>query len=187
MSDSDEEQQSYEFLGFQDIFNSTFHGVENNILTAFREYAEAQGIDDIANSQEITSLSTISNPSIESFTSELPIYTTRSAPVSPTLNRPRASVRAITASYESLSSASSSQNINYNIQPSKNITTMTLTAPQQCFTRDIRVFNKRVKAVIKNQADLDAAIKSNKSKAEIQHLVNALEVEADELDQIAIK
>ena len=42
MSDSDEEQQSYEFLGFQDIFNSTFHGVENNILTAFREYAEAQ-------------------------------------------------------------------------------------------------------------------------------------------------
>ena len=134
MSESDEEQQPYEFLGFQDIFNSTFHEVEINIQHAFRDYAEAQGINNIANSQEIASLSTISSPRTNSFRSadeisisvnNLPIYAPRSAPVSPSFYSPITSVRAIRASYESLSAASSLQNINYNIQPTKTKANMT--------------------------------------------------------------
>ena len=186
MSESDEDQQPNDFSGFLDIFNSTFHEAENNIQHAFRDYAEAQGLSDLVNSQELVS---VSAEEISTSVNSLPIYTPRSAPVSPTLHRSRINVKALRASYESLAAASSLQNINYNIQPTKikNKANMTLTAQQQCSTRDIRTFNRRVKTIIKDCRDLDAAIKGNKSKAEIQHLVNALEVEEEKLKQIGDK
>ena len=122
MSESDEDQQPNDFTGFLDIFNSTFHGAENNIQHAFRDYAEAQGLSDFVNSQELVS---VSAEEISTSINSLPIYVPRSAPVSPTLHGPRINVKALRASYESLSAASNLQNINYNIQPTKNKANMT--------------------------------------------------------------
>ena len=209
MSDS-EEQEPTDFSGFLDLFNSTFHAAQVNIQSAFRDYAASQGIDETENNQETDILFTplpspigspISSPRTDSFKSadeisrsvnNLPVYApseeniynrARSAPVSPSLNNRRTSVREIRASYESLAAASSLQNINFSIHPLKNKADMTPTAGQQSFSRDLRSYTKTKNKIIGNVKDLGVAIKGNKSEIEIQHLVNALEVEAEKLKE----
>ena len=60
---------------------------------------------------------------------------------------------------------------------------MTLTAEQQSFSRDLRSYTKTKNKIIGVAKELGAAIKSNKSEIEIQHLVNALEVDAEKLKE----
>ena len=211
MSDS-EEQDSHDFSGFIGLFNSTFNEAQVNIHNAFRDYAASQGLVEIANNQETDASfiplpspigTPISSPRTDSFRSaneisrsvnNLPVYApreeniysgARSAPVSPSLNSRRTSVRAIRASYESLSAASSLQNINSKILPIRNKANMTPTptAEQQSFSRDLRSYNKTKNKILGDAKDLGVALKSNKSEIEIQHLVNALEVEAEKLSE----
>ena len=168
MSDS-EEQELIDFSGFLDLFNSTFQAAHINIQSAFREYAVSQGIEETENDQEADVLFTplpspigspISNPRTDSFKSadeisrsvnNLPVYApskekidnrARSAPVSPSLENRRTSVKEIRASYESLAAASSLQNIHFSIHSLRNKAVMTPTPGQQNFGRDLRAYTK---------------------------------------------
>ena len=204
MSDSEEEEQeSIDFSGFLQLFSSSFHEAEVNIRNAFRDYAVSQGIDETESNTLLPSPigTPQSSPRADSFRSadeislsvnNLPVYAPgvennqnrpRSAPVSPSLNIQRTSVKAIRASYESLSAATSQQNLFSSSQPTKNQAIMTPTAEQQSFSRDLRSYNKIKNKIVGHVRDLEAAIKSNKSEIKIQHLVNALEVENDKLDE----
>ena len=60
---------------------------------------------------------------------------------------------------------------------------MSPTTGQQNFCRDLRAYAKIKNQVIRTVRDLEAAVKSDKSEIEIQHLVNTLDVEAEKLKE----
>ncbi|CAL4123433.1 unnamed protein product [Meganyctiphanes norvegica] len=202
MSDSDREdqQESYSFLGFGDLFITLAQEHEDNIIQAFRRYSVLQDIDDPGqDNQCIVSSTPLVTPT------GTPARTPHVTPIKVPNESPRSSLRteifqtgnldgkksepsltseiSLTINTLAVKAASSLPDIHPSGKTTTNITAMSY----QYFDRSLRMYNKLEKEVKKSVVDLETAIQNDRGKYEVRKLIDIIEVDREALKEAGDK
>ena len=196
MSDSEREdqQETYSFLGFEDLFITLAQEHENNIIEAIRRYSTLQDRDesDQQANQRVVSSTPLVTPT------ETPLETPSVTPIHTPSSSPRSRLR--TEDFQSTDWFRSSQpsivsdiSLAINSLPVKaaislpNIhllsTRKKTTMSYQAFDRSLRMYTKLEKEVQKSIGDLVDVIQNDKGKYEVKKLIDIIEVDREALKE----
>ena len=181
MSDSDRDEEQYDFSGFGNLFDSLAQEHEENIRLAIRRYSILQGVEveveqgAIASTPFVTPIGSSTNtPQITPIGSPRNTFNPTSRNSEPSLT----DEISLTIQNLPLKSASSLQNIHLRYLSTSNSENMTT----QAFDRAIRTYTKVQKKVVKYTKELKSALQNNEEVFLIDDLLTTLEVEQEDMN-----